>query len=59
MYQPALRPDQVTALYYLKQQRRLPMTKLLREVVDQYLQAHSEQLGERKEGAETARKRKA
>ena len=46
MYQPALRPDQVTALYYLKQQRRRPMTKLLREAVDQYLAAYSEQLGE-------------
>ena len=34
MYQPALRPDQVTALYYLKKQRRLPMTRLLREAVD-------------------------
>ena len=41
MYQPALRPDQVRALYYLKQQRRRPMTKLLREAVDQYLHAHS------------------
>ena len=46
MYQPALRPDQVTALYYLKRQRRRPMTKLLREAVDLYLAAHSEQLEE-------------
>ena len=47
MYQPALRPDQVTALYHLKQQRRRPMTKLLRGAVDLYLlAAHSEQLGE-------------
>ena len=59
MYQPALRPDQVTALYYLKRQQRRPMTKLLREAVDQYLAAYSEQLGEMKEGTETARKRKA
>ena len=41
MYQPALRPDQITRLYYLKLQRRKPMTRLLREAVDQYLQAHA------------------
>ena len=46
MDEPALRPDQVTALYYLKKQRRLPMTRLLREAVDLYLAAHSEQLEE-------------
>ena len=59
MYRPALRPDQVKALYYLKRQMRRPMTKLLREAVDQYLAAHSEQLGERKEGEETAKRKKA
>ena len=59
MYQPALRPDQVTALYYLKQQRRRPMTKLLREAVDQYLQAQSEQLREMKEAEEPTKRRKA
>jgi len=46
MYQPALRPDQVKALYYLKRQVRRPMTKLLREAVDLYLAAYSEQLEE-------------
>jgi hypothetical protein len=44
MYQPALRPDQITQLHYLKLQRRKPMTRLLREIVDQYLQAHTEEL---------------
>ena len=44
MYQPALRPDQITRLYYLKLHRRKPMTRLLREAVDQYLQAHTEEL---------------
>lgn len=44
MYQPALRPDQLTQLYYLKLQRRKPMTQLLREAVDQYLQAHAREL---------------
>ena len=44
MYQPALRPDQITRLYFLKLQRRKPTTRLLREAVDQYLQAHAEEL---------------
>lgn len=52
LYQPALRPDQVKALYYLKQQRRRPMTKLLRQAVDEYLQAQQERLKEVKESAE-------
>ncbi len=39
MSQPALRDDQIKRLYYLKQQHRLPMTKLLRQIVDTYLEA--------------------
>ena len=37
MYQPHLRPDQIKSLYFLKRQRRRPMTQLLREIVDAYL----------------------
>ena len=37
MYQPALRPEQIKALYYLKLQRQQPMTVLVREAVDDYL----------------------
>ena len=37
MYQPQLRPDQIKSLYFRKRQRRRPMTKLLREIVDSYL----------------------
>ena len=37
MYQPALRPDQIKALYHLKVALRRPMTKLTREAVDRYL----------------------
>jgi hypothetical protein len=44
MYRPALRPDQVTRLYYLKLHQREPMTRLLCEAVDQYLHAHAEEL---------------
>jgi hypothetical protein len=44
MYQPALRPDQITQLYYLKLQRKKPMARLLREAVDHYLQTHAGEL---------------
>ena len=37
LYQPALRPDQVAALYHLKVALRRPITKLVREAVDDYL----------------------
>ena len=38
LYQPALRPDQVKALYHLKCALNRPMTKLAREAVDGFLQ---------------------
>ena len=37
LYQPALRPDQIKALYFLKLQVRRPMTALVREAVDRFL----------------------
>ena len=37
MYQPALRPEQVKALYYLKLKLGRPMTELVREAVEIYL----------------------
>ncbi len=37
MYQPALRPDQIKALYYLKKKLTRPMTELARDAVDDYL----------------------
>ena len=59
MYQPALRYDQIKSLYYLKLQRRKPMTRLLREAVDQYLQACTGELEQFvKETEETFTKRK-
>ncbi len=38
MYQPALRPEQIRALYYLKLKLGRPMTELVREAVEVYLQ---------------------
>ncbi len=37
MYQPALQPKQIKALYYLKLKTGRPMTKLVREAVEAYL----------------------
>lgn len=42
MYQPALRPDQVRTLCCLKLRRRKPMSKLLQDIVDQYLQVQGD-----------------
>ncbi len=46
LYQPALRPDQVTALYHLKRALKRPMTKLARAAVDGFLtqMKHKEEL---------------
>jgi hypothetical protein len=44
MYQPILRNDQITQLYYLKLRRKKPMARLLREAVEQYLQPHAGEL---------------
>jgi hypothetical protein len=40
VYSPRLRRDQIKALYYLKRFARRPMTKLLQEAVDWYLEPH-------------------
>ena len=58
MYQPELRPDQIKSLYALKQQRRRPMTKLLREIVDAYLASNPIELGQGTEAAATVMKRR-
>ena len=40
MYQPALRPEQIKALYYLKLKVGRPMTELVREAIEIYLKEH-------------------
>jgi hypothetical protein len=37
LYQPALRPDQIAALYHLKCALKRPMTKIARAAVDRFL----------------------
>jgi hypothetical protein len=39
-YAPNLRRDQLKALFYLKELERRPMTKLLQEALDHYLERH-------------------
>ena len=57
MYQPALRPDQVKALYCLKLKLVRPMTEIARDAVDEYLKTYGGprkiiQAGERADGRE-------
>jgi hypothetical protein len=40
VYAPSIRSDQLKALYYLKELERRPMTKLLQEALDRYLEPH-------------------
>jgi hypothetical protein len=40
VYAPALRRDQLKALHYLKRFEGRPMTKLLQEALDRYLEPH-------------------
>ena len=44
MYSPRLRDDQIHQLYKLAKLRKRPMTKVLWEIVDEYLQNHQEEL---------------
>lgn len=38
MYSPKIKEDHVRALYQLKQIEKTPMTRLVREAIEQYLQ---------------------
>jgi hypothetical protein len=40
VYSPRLRRDQIKALYFLKRFEGRPMTKLLQEAVDRYLEPY-------------------
>ena len=44
MYSPKLRADQIHQLYLLRRLRKRPMTKLVQQIVDEYLTAHQEEL---------------
>lgn len=54
MYQPEAREDQIRALYRLSQARRVPMTQLIRQALDEYLTRQASDLQERYERAVAA-----
>ncbi len=41
MYQPVMSEENVRRLYFLKLERRRPMTKLLDEILDEYFEQHN------------------
>jgi hypothetical protein len=54
MYQPIMSEENVRRLYFLKQEKKKPMTKLLDQILDEYFEQHNNQ-NEPKEGSsETA-----
>ena len=42
MYQPEISEENVRRLYYLKLERRKPMTKLLDQILNDYFENHNE-----------------
>jgi hypothetical protein len=40
MYQPEMTEENVRRLYYLKLEKRRPMTKLLNEILNEYFEKH-------------------
>lgn len=40
MYQPVMSEENVRRLYFLKLERRRPMTRLLDEILDEYFENH-------------------
>ena len=59
MYQPIMSEENVRRLYFLKQEKRKPMTRLLDQILNEYFEEHNnkkstEQSGEVEEGGEKA-----
>jgi mRNA-degrading endonuclease RelE of RelBE toxin-antitoxin system len=43
VYQPEMSEENVRRLYYLKVEKRKPMTKLLNQILEEYFQQHEQQ----------------
>jgi hypothetical protein len=43
VYQPEMTEENVRRLYYLKVEKRKPMTKLLNQILEEYFQQHEPQ----------------
>ncbi len=50
MYQPVMSEENVRRLYFLKLEKRRPMTKLLDEILNEYFETHETQRNESEEG---------
>jgi hypothetical protein len=44
IYTPSLRDDQIRKLYLLRKLTKKPMSKILRQIVDEYLEQHKDEL---------------
>ena len=55
MYQPTMSEENVRRLYFLKQEKKRPMTKLLDQILNEYFEQHDNQY-EPNEGGEKPRK---
>ena len=52
MYQPVMSEENVRRLYFLKLERKKPMTRLLDTILNHYFEQHNTQKHEPKEGGE-------
>ena len=43
MYQPIMSEENVRRLYFLKQEKKKPMTKLLDQILNEYFEQHNNQ----------------
>ena len=50
MYQPVMSEENVRRLYFLKLERKKPMTRLLDTILNHYFEQHNTQKHEPKEG---------
>ncbi len=55
MYQPIMSEKNVRRLYFLKQEKKKPMTKLLDNILNEYFEQHNDQ-NQRSEGSKEPRR---
>ncbi len=46
MYSPKIKPDLIPALYHLAKRKKMPMTKLIDEIIQDYFRQIKDGLGE-------------
>ncbi len=55
MYQPIMSEENVRRLYFLKQEKKKPMTKLLDQILSEYIEQHGNQYEPDEGGKETCK----